>query len=137
MIDASLPLQAAVVAALKSSAELTPLIAGRVYDRVPVNPKGTGTAYITLGSGQSIDDSDACHALVECYLQVDCWSEAVGYPEVKRIGAAAVKALNAPLAVEGFAVTIHRVESLSYQREADNLTSRAIIRLRYDLQAIA
>jgi len=134
MIDASLPLQAAVVAALKSSAELTPLIAGRVYDRPPASPVAP---YITLGSGQSIDDSDACHALVECYLQVDCWSEAVGYPEVKRIGAAAVKALNAPLVVTGFKVIIHRVEGLTYQREADNLTSRAIIRLRYDLQATA
>lgn len=134
MIDASLPLQAAVVAALKASAELTPLIAGRVYDRVPTSPVAP---YITLGSSQSIDDSDACHALVECYLQVDCWSEAVGYPEVKKVGAAAVKALNAPLAVAGFKVTIHRVEGLTYQREADNLTSRAIIRLRYDLQATA
>lgn len=134
MIDASLPLQAAVVAALKASSELSALIAGRVYDRVPTNPTAP---YITLGSGQSIDDSDFCHALTECYLQVDCWSEAVGYPEVKRIGAAAVKALNTPLAVEGFAVLIHRVEGLTYQREADNLTSRAIIRLRYDLQATA
>lgn len=134
MIDAQLPLQAAVVAALKASAALTGLIGQRIYDRVPAEP---GTAYITLGASQSIDDSSACHALVECYLDLDCWSEAVGYVEVKRIGAAAVAAVDVALPVSGFAVIQHRVLSVSYQREPDNLTSRARIRLRYDLQATA
>lgn len=134
MIDAQLPLQAAAVAALKAHAGVTVIIAQRVYDRAPVSP---GASYITLGSSQSVDDSDGCHHLVTCYLDIDCWSTAVGFPEVKRLGAAAAQALNAPLTVEGFRVAIHRVERIIYQREADGLTSRAILRLRFDLQAVA
>ena len=134
MIDAQLPLQAAAVAALKTAPDVTAIIAGRVYDRAPASP---GASYITLGSSQSVDDSDGCHSLVTCYLDIDCWSQAVGYPEVKRLGAAAAKALNADLVVEGFRVTIRRVERIIYQREDDGLTSRAILRLRYDLQATA
>ncbi|NWE53705.1 DUF3168 domain-containing protein, partial [Brevundimonas sp. P7753] len=38
MIDLSLPLQAAIVKALKEDPDLIGLIAGRVYDRVPPSP---------------------------------------------------------------------------------------------------
>lgn len=134
MIDAQLPLQAAAVAALKDDPEVAALIAGRVYDRAPSEP---GASYITLGSAQSVDDSDFCHSLVTCFLDLDCWSTEVGFPQVKRLGAAAAKALNADLAVAGFRVVLRRVERIIYQREADGLTSRAIVRMRYDLQATA
>jgi Protein of unknown function (DUF3168) len=134
VIDAQLPLQAAAVAALKSDPSVSAIIAGRVFDRAPAEP---GPSYITLGASQSVDDSDACHSLVTCFMDVDCWSLAVGYPEVKRLGAAAAKALDADLAVTGFRIVMRRVERVIYQREADGLTSRAIIRLRYDLQATA
>lgn len=134
MIDAQLPLQAAAVAALKTHPEVAAIIAGRVYDRAPSSP---GTSYITLGAAQSVDDSDGCHSLVTCYLDIDCWSQAVGFPEVKRLGAAAAKALTADLTVVGFRIIIRRVEQILYRREPDGLTSRAILRLRYDLQAAA
>lgn len=134
MIDASLPLQAAVVKALKEDAVLATLIAGRVYDRVPTDPVAP---YITVGDAQIVDDSNACQSLAEYSLQVDCWSEAVGYPEVKRIGAAAAKALNAKLPMVGFAIIIHRI-SVGYSRAPDNLlTSRGTLRLIYDIQAEA
>ncbi|MEN5147179.1 DUF3168 domain-containing protein [Brevundimonas diminuta] len=133
MIDLSLPLQAAIVKALKEDAELIGLIGGRVYDRVPDNPVAP---YITVGDMQVVDDSNPCQSLAEYSGLVDCWSEAVGYPEVKRIGAAAVRVLNAKLPVTGGAIIIHRV-GVSYARERDNLTSRAIIRPRYDIQAQA
>lgn len=134
MIDAQLPLQAAVVSALTIDSAVSAIIAGRVYDRAPHEP---GSSYITLGAAQSVDDSDSCHNLVTCYLDIDCWSEAVGFPEVKRLGAAAARALDVDLVVSGFRVVMRRVERVIYQREADGLTSRAIIRLRYDLQATA
>lgn len=134
MIDLSLPLQAAIVKALKEDPELIGLIAGRVYDRVPPSPVAP---YITVGDAQIVDDSNACHSLAEYSVQIDCWSEAVGYPEVKRIGAAAVRVLNAKLPLTGGAIVIHRIARLSYGRERDNLTSRAIIGPRYDIQAEA
>lgn len=133
MIDLSLPLQAAIVKALKEDATLAGLIGGRVYDRVPANPVAP---YITVGDMQVVDDSNPCQSLAEYSGLVDCWSEAVGYPEVKRIGAAAVKVLNAKMPVTGGAIIIHRV-GVSYGRERDNLTSRGIIRPRYTIQAQA
>ena len=134
MIDLSLPLQAAIVKALKEDPELITLIDGRVYDRVPTNPVAP---YITVGDMQIVDDSNACQSLAEYSGQVDVWSEEVGYPEVKRIGAAAARVLNAALPLTGGAIVIHRIASMSYGRERDNLTSRAIIRPRYDIQAEA
>jgi len=88
VIDLSLPLQAAIVKALKEDAQLIGLIGGRVYDRVPDPPVAP---YITVGDMQVVDDSNPCQSLAEYSGLVDCWSEAVGYPEVKRIGAAAVQ----------------------------------------------
>jgi hypothetical protein len=133
VIDLSLPLQAAIVKALKEDATLVGLIAGRVYDRVPTNPIAP---YITVGDAQIVDDSNACMSLAEYAVQIDCWSEAVGYPEVKRIGAAAAKTLNDKLPVTGGAVIIPRV-GIGYGRERDNLTSRGVIRARYQIQAQA
>lgn len=133
MIDASLPLQAAVVAALKEDPGLAALIGERVYDRVPAKPVAP---YVTIGDAQIVDDSSACLSLAEYSLQVDVWSEAVGYPEVKEIGAIAARVLDAALPMDGFAVVIHRV-GVRYVRERDNLTSRAIIAARYSIQARA
>lgn len=133
MIDLSLPLQAAIVKALKEDATLAGLIEGRVYDRVPPLAKAP---YVTVGDTQAVDDSDGCRSLADYWTQIDAWSEAVGYPEVKRMGAAAVGALNIKLPIAGGVVIIHRVE-VRYGREADNLTSRAIIRARYTIQAQA
>lgn len=134
MIDLSLPLQAAIVQALKADTELQALVGDRIYDRVP---SPVVAPYITVGDVQIVDDSSACLSLAEYSGQVDCWSEGVGYPEVKRIGAAVVRVLDAKLPLDGGAVVIHRIASLSYGRERDNLTSRAIIRPRYDIQAQA
>lgn len=133
MIDLSLPLQAAIVKALKEDAELIGLIGGRVYDRVPTNRVAP---YVTVGDAQIVDDSNACMSLAEYSVQVDCWSEAVGYPEVKRIGAASARVLDAKLPVTGGAIIIHRV-GVGYGRERDNLTSRGVIRTRYHIQAQA
>lgn len=133
MIDASLPLQAAVVKALNEDPDLTALIGGRVYDRVPVNPV---SPYITIGDAQIVDDSSACLSIAEYSIQIDAWSEAVGYPEVKQIGALAAKVLDAALPMDGFAIVIRRIR-LRYGRERDNLTSRAFITALYDIQALA
>lgn len=131
MIDASLPLQAAVVKALKEDPDLAALIGGRVYDRVPAKPVAP---YITIGDAQIVDDSNACLSLAEYSLQIDAWSEDVGYPEVKRIGGMAAKVLDAALPMDGFAIVIHRIR-VGYSRERDNLTSRATITALYDIQA--
>ena len=140
MIDPQLPLQAAIVAVVKADAELTGLIGGRIFDRVPVNADGVPQGpfpYLSFGSADTTDQDTSCVGPSDCYIDLNGWSRDVGYPEVKRIGARAAALLNAKLAVAGFEVVTHRVDRLSYQREQDGLTSRAILRLRYGLQKAA
>lgn len=140
MIDPQLPLQAAIVAAVKDDVDLSGLIGGRIYDRVPVNVDGVPQGpfpYLSFGSADTTDEDTSCVGPSDCYIDINGWSREVGYPEVKRIGARAAALLNAKLTVEGFEVVTHRVERLSYQREQDGLTSRAILRLRYGLKKAA
>lgn len=140
MIDPQLPLQAAIVAVVRADAELADLIGGRIFDRVPVNADGVPQGpfpYLSFGSADTTDEDTSCVGPSDCYIDINGWSREVGYPEVKRIGARAAALLNAKLAVAGFEVVTHRVDRLSYQREQDGLTSRAILRLRYGLQKAA
>lgn len=140
MIDPQLPLQAAIVAVVKADAELTGLIGGRIFDRVPVNAEGVPQGpfpYLSFGSADTTVQDTSCVGPSDCYIDINGWSREVGYPEVKRIGARAAALLNTKLAVAGFKVVTHRVDRLSYQREQDGLTSRAILRLRYGLQKAA
>jgi hypothetical protein len=100
--DPSLELQAALVAALKNN--IGAAVADRVYDQVPapVPPATTPTfPYVTLGDCQVLPDKAGCIDGVEVYPQIDVWSRAVGYPEVKTI----VKAVLAALDDQVIAVT--------------------------------
>lgn len=140
MIDPQLPLQAAIVAVVKADTELSDLIGGRIFDRVPVNANGIPQGpfpYLSFGSADTTGADTSCVGPSECYIDLNGWSREVGYPEVKRIGARAAAILNARLTVVGFEVVTHRVERLSYQREEDGLTSRAVLRLRYGLKPAA
>lgn len=140
MIDGQLALQAALLAAAKASPAVTDIIGAapcRFYDRVPTNTSGVVPAdlfpYVSFGPFQTMDDSDTCHDGCEVFAQIDAWSRAVGFPEVRTLAKALVAVLDQALIVAGFTVVVHEVETLQTQREGDGLTSRAIIRLRYVL----
>lgn len=137
MIDPSLPLQAALVAAIKGAATAA---ANRVYDKVPTTngivPDNL-YPFVSLGPASALDQSDGCHAVSEVVAQIDVWSRAVGGVEAKQIAALILVAVDAPLTVAGFAVLIHEVEIVRYGREPDGLTSRAIISMRYELTPTA
>lgn len=140
MKDPQLPLQAAMLAAAKASAPVTAFIGSgtaiRFYDRTPA---AANIVYpmVTFGPMQTIPDYDSCGHLSEVSVQIDCWSMAVGYPEVKALAAALVDALDASLTVAGWVVVLFEVRSNQTRREADNLTSRAILSLRYVLRPAA
>ncbi len=126
MSDPSLELQAALVATLKG---VSPQIAGgRIYDQAPELPE---FPYVTLGDCQVLPDKAGCIDGVEVYPQIDIWSRAVGYPEIKAI-AAAVKAVldDQPLSVDGFAVVVFEHQSTHYLRDPDGLTRHAAIVFR-------
>ena len=141
MIDAQLPLQAAIVAAIKADPALNALIVGRVYDRVPTN-SATGHVtslfpYVSLGPMQSVDASDDCHDGVEVFVDVSGWSRDVGSVEAKQIGARLCAVLDAALTVSGFEVIVHEIQSVRTGRELDGLTTRALLQLRYVLAPVA
>lgn len=137
MIDGQLELQGAINATVRGSAVMNGLIGKRIYDQVPADETGRVSddlfPYVSFGPMTSGDDGDQCHNLVAISVQLDCWSRAVGWPEVKRIAAALVKLLNDKIAVPGFTVVIHEVERVLSTREADRRTSRVAIHLRYRL----
>lgn len=133
MSDPSYALQVALVAALKAAGALPDVVGGRVYDAVPA---GAAFPYVTLGQCQVLPDKAGCIDGVEVSLQVDAWSRAVGFGEVKTIGAAIVAALDdQALAVDGFNVTVFELESAQYLRDPDGLTRHGAITFRGLLEA--
>lgn len=137
MIDPSLPLQAALFTALDVTA-VRAIIGNpaRVFDNVPRNTDGSVAAtfpYASFGPAQPVNDGNSCGEQTEVYQQLDLWSRAVGYVEVKRLGAAVCVALNAALTVAGFRVVVQHIEDVNYRREPDGLTSRGIVSLRVSL----
>lgn len=133
MSDPSLALQGAIVSALKNDATLSTLLAQRVYDAVPPVPT---FPYISVGDGQVLgDDTEDCGDGSEVHLQIDAWSRAVGYPEVKQIAAAIRSALKTtPITVptlSGFTVSVVEYVQTQFLRDPDGLTRHAAITFRY------
>ena len=129
MSDPALELQRVLVATLKADPAVTALVGGRVYDAPPPNPT---FPYITLGedvvSPQRADCYDGSHTT----LAVHGWSRAVGYPEVKRIGAAIRGALHeAPLAMaDGQRLVDLALIDNRIMRDPDGLTSHTALTFR-------
>lgn len=129
MSDPSLLLQGAIVALLKGDVALTALVAQRVYDAVPSSPT---FPYVTIGDGQVLgDDTEDCGDGSEINLQIDAWSRAVGYPEVKQIAAAIRAALKNYPTLSGFQVSVVEFLQTQFLRDPDGLTRHAAIQFRY------
>jgi hypothetical protein len=143
MKDPSLPVQAAVYAALTGSAALTAAFgdAPRVYDRVPQDETGRVTAafpYVAIGEDQVTSEADACHDASSIFVTVHVWSRKVGKVEAKTIMAAVCEALDVKLAVAGFGVIGHEVETgPQHLTDADGLTSHSVVTFRYRLAPVA
>lgn len=134
MMDASYELQIAIVSALKSDAAVRALVGDRVYDDVPRSVDGKVTArfpFISFGPEQTLPDGYDCQDGSEITIQLDAWSRAVGFPEVKKIAAAVRKALHdADLAVEENALVSIEFDGRRVLRDPDGKTSHAVITFR-------
>ena len=125
MTSPSLELQGKIVERLKASAAVTALVGNRVYDQIPATKT---FPYISIGPDQSIFDDLDCEKGFEIFIQIDAWSRAVGYPEVKRIADAVFNSLHRydlPLVDNALVSFEHR--QLRTLREPDGLTSHAVI----------
>lgn len=125
MIDASLPLQAAVVAALKADAALTAIVTAKVYDRPPASAVAPYTA---LTGWQVIEDGTDCSDAAEILFEIQCYSTGVGRPESARMATAVAAALHGLRpALAGFSEAEILHQSTLYFTETDGLTTRAVV----------
>lgn len=85
-IGPDLELQAAMMTALRASADLKTLLGNpiRLYDSVPPNPV---FPYITIGESQVIPDVADCIDGSEVFPVIHIWSRSSGYTEAKKIAA--------------------------------------------------
>ncbi|WP_089177256.1 DUF3168 domain-containing protein [Bosea sp. AS-1] len=125
MSEATLPLQAAVVAALKAYAPLAALVGAKVFDRVPPN---TVPPYICISGWQEIEDGTDCSDASEVFFDVQCFSTAVGRPQAAQTAGAVKAALHrlAP-ATAGWDNTEISYRGTQYFIETDNVTTRAVV----------
>ncbi|WP_043062372.1 DUF3168 domain-containing protein [Brucella anthropi] len=121
MTSPTYELQGQIVTRLKASPELTALIGGRIYDRVPESPT---FPYVSFGPSDEISDNADCIDGFEVTMQLDVWSRAVGFPECRRIVDAVRKALpedGITMADNALVMFNHRISRVF--RDQDGLTS--------------
>lgn len=119
----SLDLQGAIVARLKASAPITALVGDRIFDAVPEN---ASFPYVSMGPSDELSDDTDCTTGFDIAFQVDCWSRAVGFPEVKALSDAvrhALRGFEPALASNTLVYFQHRQTRIF--RDSDGLTSHA------------
>ncbi|NZD50539.1 DUF3168 domain-containing protein [Rhizobium leguminosarum] len=127
MASPDLELQGAIVARLKADATVAALIGTRVYDQPPTP---VTYPYVTIGEAQFLRDDATCVSGGRTFLTLHTWSQAVGFPEVRRVADAVVESLHLA------AITLptnHLISIMHRQtrvfRDPDGLTSHAVIDL--------
>jgi len=133
MSDQALAVQGAIYAALSEpGSPVAPFVEGRIYDRVPPDPPGSGRArfpYITIGEAVTADAGADCVDGEDVTVTLHVWSRAVGSVEAKRIGGAVKQALDrAELSIgTGFALVEIQWLGAQYLTDPDGLTTHGTI----------
>lgn len=124
MHDASLPLQAALVARLRAA---LPALAGRVHDRAPPE---VAFPFVQFGASQSVPEAEGCLDLATCHLTLHVWSRAVGAVEARGFAAAIAAALTdwTP-ELTGVACDDLRVTSIQIMADPDGLTTHGVVQV--------
>lgn len=131
LTDPSLDLQGAVVKALKADAGVKAIVGAGVFDTVARKPDGSPNVpfpYIALGDTQMLPEFAECTDAATNFVALHLWSRAVGFPEVKRLGAAVIKALHdTTLTLASGTLQSLLLNSSHYLRDPDGLTSHAVL----------
>lgn len=125
MASPELELQGQAVARLKGDSAVTALVGTRIYDPVPNNAI---FPYVSLGSTDTVSDDAECITGFEIAMQIDAWSRASGFKEVKQIADAVRESLHEydfNLPVNAAVLFEHRTTRIF--RDPDGLTSHAAI----------
>jgi hypothetical protein len=126
-MDPDLEMQGLIVQTLKADPAIVALVGPRVYDTIPDNPV---FPYVSYGPVDTLQDDADCIGTQNLFIQLDAWSRAVGYPEVKKIADAVRDALHD----KDLALTINALVVLQHRqtrtlRDPDGLTSHSAISL--------
>lgn len=124
MSDPSLPMQAAISAALKGNGAVSAIVSGRVYDAVPTDaPK----PYINLGQPQVIPAKATCIDGAEVSYPVHGWASGPQSVQIKQLGAAVVAALDEiELTVSGHRLVVFELEQIQYLDDPDGITKHFV-----------
>ena len=135
MIDASLPVQKAIRARLIADAAVNGLVAGRIYDGVPLNAT---KPYLSFGPFQVLPEDADCSDGVSIFVTLDGWTAGPDSVVTKRLGAAVAASLAwAEMTLdEGQRLVICSIEQLNYLREPDGLTGHAVVTVRAQTEPI-
>jgi hypothetical protein len=119
----SLELQGVIVSRLKADSAVWALVADRVYDNVP---KNAGFPRVTLGATDETSDDADCIEGLAISFQVDCWSQDVGFPQIRQMSDAVRRSLhNADLTLKDNALVSLTHRQTRVFRDPDGLTSHA------------
>lgn len=134
MIGSSAELQKLVYATLTGNASIMALANG-VYDRVPTDPFGAKTAYVSFGPEDSREDDAECITGLSTTLQIDVWSRAPGYVECKKLTDLVRKALHRkPLVLNENALVDVWIEMVRVFRDPDGVTSHGVIQVTFTIE---
>lgn len=137
MTSSSAELQKLVFDTLKANAAIMAL-AHDVYDRVPANPFGPKTAYISFGPEDSTEDDAEGITGREVTLQVDIWSRAPGFVECKRLTDLVRRALHrTSLELTDNALADTWVTLTRVFRDADGVTSHGVVQVTATIEETA
>lgn len=128
MIDPTLPMQAAIVARLRSYSAVTAIVgsgaASKVFDAVPPN---ADKPYVNLGTPQVLPDKASCIDGAEVSYPVHGWSKGPKSVEIKELGAAVVGALDEyEMTVSGHRIVVFELEQLQYLDDPDGITKHFV-----------
>lgn len=131
MTSPTLELQAPIIQRLKADTATAALAGARVYDFVPTEAKriaDTGKAwpYVAMGPSDETSDDAECITGFDISIQIDCWSRAVGFVEVRQLSDAIRESIHGyefELTTNALVYFEHRQTRIF--RDPDGLTSHA------------
>jgi hypothetical protein len=130
--DATHELQVAIVSRLKADADVSALIAGRVYDVVPAGSDGSAIfPYVSFGPTQDLPEDFDCVDASEIIIQLDVWSRDPGFREARRISKSVCASLDgAELSINDNALVYFEYDGRRDLRDPDGLTSHSVLTFR-------
>ncbi|MCF3933299.1 DUF3168 domain-containing protein [Acuticoccus sp. M5D2P5] len=128
-----LAFQRAVVNVLRSDPAVSDLVGDRVLDDVPLS---FPTPYVHVGEFQTIDEDVGCGELLEAFVDIHVWTDAVGLVACHAIVAAVRAALReadlalAPDIAPGGKVHVFQHRTSRVMRDSNPRLSHGIINFR-------